>query len=78
MRLRRWRLKGPRTREKPKKRKQLAVRENPAEVSVISVRPAMVKGTALEALENGIKLLVILSERVSRIDVFSGPDPPVR
>ena len=48
-----------------------AVREYPADASVISVPPAMVKGAALEALENGIGLLVIVSERVPRIDVIN-------
>jgi succinyl-CoA synthetase alpha subunit len=47
-----------------------AVREQPAEASVISVPPAMVKGAALEALDNGIKLLVIITERVPRRDVI--------
>ena len=47
-----------------------AVREEPAEASVISVPPAMVKGAALEALDNGIKLLVIITERIPRRDVI--------
>jgi succinyl-CoA synthetase alpha subunit len=47
-----------------------AVREHPAEASVISVPPGMVKGAALEALDNGIKLLVIITERVPRKDVI--------
>lgn len=47
-----------------------AVRENPADASVISVPPGMVKGAALEALQNGIKLLVIITERVPRKDVI--------
>ena len=47
-----------------------AVREQPAEASVISVPPGMVKGAALEALDNGIKLLVIITERVPRKDVI--------
>jgi succinyl-CoA synthetase alpha subunit len=45
-----------------------AVREHGAEASVISVPPAMVKGAALEALSNGIKLLVIVAERVPQRD----------
>jgi len=45
-----------------------AVREHSAEASVISVPPAMVKGAALEALSNGIKLLVIVAERVPQRD----------
>jgi succinyl-CoA synthetase alpha subunit len=47
-----------------------AVREQSAEASVISVPPGMVKGAALEALANGIKLLVIITERVPRKDVI--------
>jgi succinyl-CoA synthetase alpha subunit len=47
-----------------------AVREQPAEASVISVPPGMVKGAAMEALDNGIKLLVIITERVPRKDVI--------
>ena len=47
-----------------------AVREHNAEASVISVPPGMVKGAALEALGNGIKLLVIITERVPRKDVI--------
>jgi len=45
-----------------------AVREYSTEASVISVPPAMVKGAALEALSNGIKLLVIVAERVPQRD----------
>jgi len=47
-----------------------AVREHSPDVSIISVPPAMVKEAALEALENDIGLLVIVSERVPRIDVI--------
>lgn len=47
-----------------------AVREHSAEASVISVPPAMVKGAALEALSHGIKLLVIVAERVPRRDTI--------
>jgi len=47
-----------------------ALREHAAEASVISVPPGMVKGAAQEALENGIKLLVIITERVPRKDVI--------
>lgn len=47
-----------------------AVREQPAEASVISVPPGMVKGAALEALDNGIKVLVIITERIPRKDVI--------
>jgi len=46
-----------------------ALKEHPAEASVISVPPPLVKEAALEALENGIKLLVIITERVPRKDV---------
>jgi succinyl-CoA synthetase alpha subunit len=47
-----------------------AVREYKAEASVISVPPAMVRGAALEALSNGIKLLVLVAERVPRKDTI--------
>jgi succinyl-CoA synthetase alpha subunit len=47
-----------------------AIREHAADASVISVPAAMVKGAALEALENGINLLVIITERVPRKDVI--------
>jgi succinyl-CoA synthetase alpha subunit len=47
-----------------------AVREHPAEASVISVPPGMVKEAALEALENNLKLVVIVTERVPRKDVI--------
>ena len=47
-----------------------AVHKNSAEASVISVPPAMVRGAALEALSNGIKLLVIVAERVPRKDTI--------
>jgi len=47
-----------------------AMREHPADASVISVPPGMVKGAALEALENGIQFLVIVTERVPRKDVI--------
>ena len=47
-----------------------ALRDHPAEASVISVPPVMVKGAALEALENGIQFLVIVTERVPRKDVI--------
>lgn len=47
-----------------------AVREHSAEASVISVPPAMVKGAALEALSHGIKLLVIVAERVPQRDTL--------
>lgn len=47
-----------------------ALREHPADASVISVPPALVKEAALEALDNGIKLLVVITERVPRKDVI--------
>lgn len=47
-----------------------ALRVHPADASVISVPPGMVKGAALEALENGIRFLVIVTERVPRKDVI--------
>lgn len=47
-----------------------AVKEYNAEASIISVPPAMVRGTALEALSNGIKLLVIVAERVPPRDTI--------
>ena len=47
-----------------------AVNNHPAEAALISVPPALVKGAAMEALENGIKLLVIVSERVPRKDTI--------
>ena len=37
--------------------------------SVVTVPPAFAKDAALEALENGIKLLVIVTERIPRRDV---------
>ncbi len=46
-----------------------AIRRQPATVSGISVPAALVKGAALEALDNAIKLLVIVTERVPRRDV---------
>jgi succinyl-CoA synthetase alpha subunit len=45
-----------------------AVKHHSPEATVISVPPAMVKGAALEALSNGIKLLVLVAERVPRKD----------
>jgi len=47
-----------------------AVAERPADASVISVPPGMLKEAALEALENGLRLLVIITERVPRKDVI--------
>ncbi len=45
-----------------------AVEKHGADASVISVPPAMTKGAALEALSNGIKLLVLVAERVPTRD----------
>ena len=39
------------------------------DASIISVPPAFVKGAAFEALENGIRLVVIVTERIPRRDV---------
>jgi succinyl-CoA synthetase alpha subunit len=47
-----------------------AVRTHPADAAVISVPPGMVKGAVLETLENGIRLLVVVTERVPRKDVI--------
>ncbi|MCF8110036.1 MAG: CoA-binding protein [Desulfobacteraceae bacterium] len=47
-----------------------AMRQHSAEVSIISVPPALVKGAAQEAIENEIKLIVIVSERVPRRDTI--------
>ena len=47
-----------------------ALRAHPADASVISVPPALVKGAVLEAIGNGIKLVVIVSERVPRKDTI--------
>ena len=40
-----------------------ALKAHPAEASVISVPPALVKDAVIEALDNGIKLVVVISER---------------
>jgi len=47
-----------------------ALKDHPAEASVISVPPALVKGAVLEALDNGIRLMVVVSERVPRKDTL--------
>ncbi len=47
-----------------------AVTAHAADAAVISVPPALVKGAVLEALDNGIKLLVVVSERVPRKDTI--------
>ena len=46
-----------------------ALRNQKASATVISVPPALVKGAVLEALDNEIKFLVIVTERVPRKDV---------
>jgi len=47
-----------------------AVSRHPANASIISVPPAGVKGAAFEALDAGLKLLVVVTERVPRRDVI--------
>ncbi len=47
-----------------------AVQRHGASASVVSVPPAMTKGAALEALANGIKLLVLVAERVPTKDTI--------
>ncbi|MBL7225761.1 MAG: CoA-binding protein [Desulfobacteraceae bacterium] len=47
-----------------------ALKVHPVDASVISVPPGMVKEAVLEAVENDIKLLVVVSERVPRKDVI--------
>jgi len=47
-----------------------ALKAHAADASVISVPPALVKGAVMEALDNGIKLLVVVSERVPRKDTI--------
>ena len=46
-----------------------ALTAHPAEASIISVPPGMVRGASIEAIDNGIKLVVIVTERVPRRDV---------
>jgi len=47
-----------------------ALTAHPAEASVISVPPGLVKDAVIEALENEIKLVVVISERVPRKDTI--------
>jgi succinyl-CoA synthetase alpha subunit len=47
-----------------------AIKDHAAQASVISVPPPLVKGAVLEALDNGIHLLVVVSERVPRKDTI--------
>ena len=42
---------------------------SPIEGSVVTVPPAFTKDAVFEALENGIKLVVIVTERIPRLDV---------
>ena len=46
-----------------------ALAAHPANASVISVPPAFLKDAALEAIENGLSLVVIITERIPRRDV---------
>jgi succinyl-CoA synthetase alpha subunit len=46
-----------------------ALAEHPAEASIISVPAPLLKDAALEALENGLRLVVIVTERIPRRDV---------
>lgn len=47
-----------------------ALADHPAEATVLSVPPAAVKEGVFEAIENGIKLVVIITERVPQRDVI--------
>jgi succinyl-CoA synthetase alpha subunit len=47
-----------------------ALRDHPAEATVISVPPALVKEAVIEAIECGITLAVVVSERVPRKDTI--------
>lgn len=46
-----------------------ALRAHPCEATIISVQARFVRDAAWEALDNGLKLLVILTERIPRHDV---------
>ncbi len=48
---------------------QSALAEHDAEASVISVPPATVRDAAFEAMDNGLKLVVVVTERVPCKDV---------
>jgi succinyl-CoA synthetase alpha subunit len=50
---------------------QAAVLAQPVEATIISVPPQFALDAALEALSNGIKLLVVVTERVPRRDVVT-------
>ena len=45
-----------------------SVREHKPDASIISVPPALVKGAVFEALGNGLKSIVVVTERVPRKD----------
>lgn len=47
------------------------LREHPADATVISVPAPFVKDTAQEAIDNGLRLIVIVTERVPRRDVVA-------
>jgi succinyl-CoA synthetase alpha subunit len=47
-----------------------AVQEHGPDSTVISVPPPLVKGAVLEALDNDIKLIVVITERVPRRDTI--------
>ncbi|MBN2032024.1 MAG: CoA-binding protein [Deltaproteobacteria bacterium] len=47
-----------------------ALRDHPAQATVISVPPALVRDAVIEAIENGITLAVVVSERVPRRDTI--------
>jgi succinyl-CoA synthetase alpha subunit len=46
-----------------------ALRAQPCDATIISVQPRFVRDAAWEALANGIRLLVIITERIPRSDV---------
>ena len=48
-----------------------AVKNHAPSATVISVPPALVKEAVMESLDNGIKLLVVVSERVPRKDTVA-------
>lgn len=48
-----------------------ALAEHPADATILSVPPAATLDAAYEALENGLRLLVILTERIPRRDVVA-------
>ena len=48
-----------------------ALRDHPADASVVSVPAAVAKNAVLEALENGIRLVVVVTERIPRQDTVA-------